>query len=311
MTQGIDSHLVQFWRKPAADKLRSLRYHFKTGLWNRLCPRIPLPTRLPYGGWWLAGNDLLSDAVFAGVFEGPDVKFLERFLVEATTVIDIGAHLGFYTLLMSSKVGAQGRVLAFEPSPREFRHLKTHLRINGRANVRSENVALADRSGSMELFLTRPPGTTGNSLRRPEVNCVQSVNVPVVTLDEYLSEKDIQEVDLIKLDAEGAELKILAGAVGLLSRSRRPLILCEINDPVIGLYGWEHRGEDVIEFLESRSFRWYALNAEGSPIPLVKSSSYCTDLIAVPEERARESAVAARGETVGVGSMDTRQESRK
>jgi len=298
MNEEISSQFVQFWRKTTADKVRAFRYRFKTGLWNRLCPRIPLPTRLSHGGWWLARNDALSDAVFARIFDGPDVKFLERFLEEATTVIDIGAHLGFYTLLMSSMVGTQGHVLAFEPSPREFRHLKTHIRINERTNVRAENVAMADRSGRMELFVADVPWTTGNSLRPPRADRVHPVTVPVVTLDEYLSEKDIQEVDLIKLDAEGAELKILRGAVGLLSRSRRPLILCEINDPVISACGWEHRGEDVIEFLEAKGFRWSGLSTDGTPIPLVKSSSYCTDLIAVPEERARELAVASGMEMV-------------
>jgi len=298
MTHALTSHLVQFWRKTTADKLRALRYRFKTQVWNRLCPGIPLPTHLPYGGWWLARNDPLSDAVFARTFDGPDVRFLERFLGDATTVIDIGAHLGYYTLLMSSRVGSQGHVLAFEPSPREFRNLKTHIRINSCANVRLENAALADRSGSMELFLTRPPGTTGNSLRRPQVNCLHSVSVRVLTLDGYLSDKGIQEIDLIKLDAEGAELKILTGAVGLLSRSRRPLILCEINDPIMALYGWEHRGEDVIKFLETKGFRWYGLNADGIPITLVKSLSYSTDLIAVPEERLKELAVAVTAEGI-------------
>jgi FkbM family methyltransferase len=296
MTQEVSSPMAQFWRKPTADKLRALRYRFKTGLWNHVFPRIPLPTRLPYGGWWLARNDLLSDAVFARILDGPDVKCLERFLGEATTVIDIGAHLGFYTLLMSSRVGNRGRVLAFEPSPREFRHLKTHIRINRRANVRAENVALADRSGRMELFVADVPWTTGNSLRRPRADHVEPIAVPVITLDEYLSEKGIQEVDFIKLDAEGAELKILDGAVGLLSRLRRPLILCEINDPVIAACGWEHRGEDVIEFLEAKGFQWFGLSTDGSPMPLVKSSLYCADLIAVPEERAGELAVAAGAE---------------
>lgn len=288
MTQEITSHVVQFWRKPTADKLRALRYRFKTGVWNHICPQVPLPTRLPHGGWWLARNDALSDAVFARIFDKPSIRFLERFLREATTVIDIGAHLGFYTLVMSSRVGTRGEVLAFEPSPREFRHLKTHIRINRCANVQLENVALADCSGSMELFVLSAPWTTGNSLRRPRVDGVQSVTVPVTTLDEYLSEDHIGEVDLIKLDVEGAELKILGGAVGLLSRSRRPLILCEINDLVIADYGWEHCGEDVIKFLEAKRFRWYGLNADGSLIPHVKSSWYSTDLIAVPEERAKE-----------------------
>ena len=89
MNQEIISHMTQFWRKPTADKLRALRYHFKTGLWNHFCPQIPFPTRLPHGGWWLARNDLLSDAVFARICDGSDVKFLERFLREATTVVDI------------------------------------------------------------------------------------------------------------------------------------------------------------------------------------------------------------------------------
>lgn len=293
MTHGMSSHLVQFWRKPSPDKLRALRYRFKTGVWNRVCPQIPLPTRLPHGGWWLARNDALSDAIFARIYDGPEVRFLERFLGEATTVIDIGAHLGFYTLLMSSKVGSMGHVLAFEPSPREFRDLKMHIRINRRTNVQPEELALADRSGRMVLFVVGPPWTTRNSLRPPNIKGVQSIAASVVTLDEYLFEKGMQEVDLIKLDAEGAELKILGGAVGLLSRPRRPVILCEINDPVIAECGWEHRGEDVIEFLETKGFRWYGLSVDGSPVPLAKSSFYCADLIAVPEERIREVAVAA------------------
>lgn len=276
---------LSFWRKTNADKVRALRYRFKTNLWNRFCPQIPLPTRLPLGGWWLARNDFLSDAIFARIFDVPSVKFLERSVREGTTVIDIGAHLGFYTLLMSSAVGPSGRVLAFEPSPREFPHLSTHIRINRRSNVQVENVALADMRGKIEFFLTESPRTTGNSLRRPKVNCLGSVDVPTLTLDDYISEKGVHEVDLIKLDTEGAELKILTGATGLLSRSRRPVILCEINDPVLVLYGWEHRGENVIEFLEGRGFRWYDLSDDGHPIALVKSSSYSTDLVAVPEER--------------------------
>jgi FkbM family methyltransferase len=298
MSQEISSHLVQFWRKPSADKWRALRYRFKTGVWNHVCPEIPLPTRLSYGGWWLARNDALSDAIFARIFDGPDVRFLERFLGEATTVVDIGAHLGFYTMLMSSRVGPKGKVFAFEPSPREFRKLKTHIRINRCTNAQAEESALADYVGRTELFVVGAPWTTRNSLRPPKIDGLQSVSARVVTLDGYLLEKDIREVDLIKLDAEGAELKILEGSVNLLSRSRRPLILCEINDPVIAECGWEHRGEDLVAFLEAKGFRWYGLSADGSPVPLAKSSSYCGDFVAVPEERVAEVTVTAGKKTI-------------
>lgn len=284
-----------FWRKSRAEKIQSLRYRFKTRVWNQLCPEIPLPVRVSYGGWWLARNDALSDAVFAQIFNGPEIKFLERVLEDGTTVIDVGAHLGFYTLLMSKRVGSRGRVVAFEPSPREFRQLATHIRINRCTNVQLEELALADCAGFKEFFVVGAPWTTRNSLRPPRIDRVHSISTRIVTLDGYLDDKRIREVDLIKLDAEGAELTIFAGALRLLSRLRRPLILCEINDPVIAECGWQHRGADLIDFLEAKGFRWHAFNRDGSLRPIARASSYCGDFVAVPEERMREVAVDIRG----------------
>jgi len=300
MNHGMMSRAAQFWRKSSTEKVRALRYHFKTEVWNRMCPGVPLLTRLPHGEWWLARNDALSDGVFARIFDGPDIKFLECALAEGMTVIDVGGHLGFYTLLMSRRVGPGGRVVAFEPSPREFRHLETHIRINRCANVRAEQVALADHCGRMDLYLVDGPWTTRNSLRSPQMEGVQPVSVRVATLDQYLSANGPDRVDLIKLDAEGAELRILHGAAGLLSQARRPIVLCELNDPVIAECGWGHRGEDVLDFLEEKKFRWFELSEDGSPTPLLKCSTYCTDLVAVPEERLEE---VVGGHRRGVASV--------
>jgi FkbM family methyltransferase len=275
--------------------MQSLRYRFKTRLWNQLCPEIPLPARLSHGGWWLARNDALSDAVFGHIFNGPEIKFLERVLENGTKVIDIGAHLGFYTLLMSKRVGPRGRVVAFEPSPREFRRLGRHIRINRCRNVQLEELALGDRQGCKEFFVVGAPWTTRNGLRPPRIEGVQSVPTSIATLDSYLAEKDLHGIDLVKLDAEGAELEIFGGAVRLLSSLQRPLVLCEINDPVIAECGWQHRGADVIEFLEAKGFRWHGLNRDGSLRPLARASSYCGDFVAVPEERTREVAIDTRG----------------
>jgi len=289
----------RFWRKSRLEKMQSLRYRFKTGVWNQICPEIPLPARLPYGGWWLARNDALSDAVFAQIFNGPEIKFLKRVLENGTTVIDVGAHLGFYTLLMSKKVGPKGRVVAFEPSPREFRQLGAHVRINRCRNVQLENVALADHAGCKEFFIVGTPWTTRNGLRPPRIDGVHSIPTSIVTLDWYLAEKNIREVDLIKLDAEGAELEIFKGANSFLSRFRRPLILCEINDPVIAECGWQHRGAEVIDFLEAKGFRWYAFNLDGALRPVTRATSYCADFVAIPEERTKEVLVDIRGSDSG------------
>lgn len=291
MTSGIISPRSGFWRKSTSEKVQALRYRFKTGVWNKLCSRVPLPTRLPDGMWWLAWNDALSDGAFARILDGPEIKFLEGFLRHGMTTIDVGAHLGFHTLLMSRKVGTDGHVVAFEPSPREFRHLKMHIAINRCTNVQPERLAVADRSGPRELFIAGPPWTTRNSLRAPKLEGVQAVITEAVTLDEYLSAEAVKDIDLIKLDAEGAELGILHGAVGLLSRVRRPVVLCEINDPVIAECGWGHRGQHVLDFLQSKGFTWYGLRKDGNPARLEKSTSYYADLVAVPEERINEVAV--------------------
>jgi hypothetical protein len=106
----------RFLRKPWPEKVRSLRYRFKR-LWNKAVPFVPLPTRLPWGDWWLAYNDVCGDAIFAGNFEEAERQFMERFLKPNMIVLDIGAHHGFYTLLASHKVGPTGQVIAFEPLP--------------------------------------------------------------------------------------------------------------------------------------------------------------------------------------------------
>jgi len=83
-------------------------------------------------------NDVCSDAIFTDSFEKAEIHFVENFLKEGMTVLDIGAHHGFYTILASKKVGPSGRVIAFEPSPRERRRLLLHLKLNQCSNVKVE-----------------------------------------------------------------------------------------------------------------------------------------------------------------------------
>jgi len=114
-----------FLEKPWTEKVYSIRHRFILA-WGGLLPSLPLPVRLPYGGWWLARNDECSAAVFTGNFEPSEYRFVERFVKQSMTVLDIGAHNGFYTLLAAKKVGPAGKVIAFEPSPRERARLRIH-----------------------------------------------------------------------------------------------------------------------------------------------------------------------------------------
>jgi FkbM family methyltransferase len=272
--------LGRFLKKPWSEKLRSL-----TVRWVRV---MPLPVRLPFGAWWLAEDDWLGRAILCGGLENAERSVVERILQPGMTVLDIGAHHGFYTLLASRKVGAGGRVLAFEPSPRERRKLLRHLRLNRCTNVQVEAHALGSAPGESELFVVVGYETGFNSLRPPDTpEPTQRVRVTVSTLDACLERAKIERVDFVKLDVEGGEMEVLKGAAGLLARRPRPFLLCEVQEIRTRPWGYAARG--IIEFLRCRGYRWFAPQLEGSlkPVP-ADQVEFDGNFLAVPDERMQQ-----------------------
>jgi len=279
------SRASRFWDKPLPLKLQAIRYHFKVNVWNPFCGRVPLPVRLPWGGWWLAGDDVFSDAVFAGITQEPQCQFIARLLKPGMTAMDIGAYHGFYSLLMSKLVGPDGRVVAFEPSPRAFRKLTLHLKMNRTTNVLANHAAVADFSGTSEFYMVRGYWTAASSLHRPAARQIVTVSVRVRALDDYLQEARIPAPDFIKLDAEGAEPQVFRGAMKTLTAPSRPIFLCEVDDGVISAGGWEHSGESVLQSLEAKGFQWFSLSSDGGLQPASRGGSYRGDYVAVPAEK--------------------------
>jgi FkbM family methyltransferase len=273
----------RFARKPWSEKRRSLYYR-----WVRNFPSVPLPLKLPFGGWWLVRNDYCSLAILAGTFEKEESRFVEGFLRAGMTVLDIGAHHGYYTLLASKKAGPEGRVIAFEPSPRERRFLSRHVQLSGCANVTVEACALGSERGEADLFVVEGTETGCNSLRPPKVSqATRTCRVAVEALDDYLETEGVRKVDLVKLDAEGGELEILRGANRLLERVPRPVILAEVQD--VRTQSWGYAARDIISFLDSHGFSWHRFAGNGAleALPLGQEA-YDGNFVAVPEERRQE-----------------------
>lgn len=278
--------IARFLRRPWRDQITIARFRFKV-LWNRFCPSAPFPVRLPYGGWWLAVNDVCSDEIFTGSFEKPEQCFVERFLKEGMTVVDIGAHRGFYTILASKKVGPSGNVIAFEPSPREQRRLLLHLKLNHCTNVKVEPLALARQDEGTPFFLVNGRETGCNSLRPPRVSegtC--QITVLAITLDSYLQQNQVSSVDFMKLDVEGAELEVLKGAVNLLSVYPRPAVMCEVQD--IRTEPWNYRATEICNFLGVRGYYWFSITPKGQLCVCPTKERYDENLVAVPEERLKQ-----------------------
>ena len=255
---------------------------------RRVFPEMPIPLRLPFGAWWLAENGALDHELIYNGFEETELNFVQRLLRPGMTVLDIGAHHGLYTLLASNCVGPRGRVIAFEPSPRECRRLAKHVRLNHCSNAEIEACALGKESGEADLFVVEGFRDWGNSLLPPAVpEPTRKVRVPIRRLDDLLAARGIKQVDFIKLDAEGGELAVVEGARRLLQTAPRPAILAEVED--VRTRPWGYPAREIMQLLARWNFRWFALSEIGTLYPASPDEdSYDANFVALPDERTEE-----------------------
>jgi FkbM family methyltransferase len=169
----------------------------------------------------------------AKAYEPHYVSVFRSLLSAGDTVFDVGANIGFYSILFSAWVGARGRVIAYEPDPANLKLLERNVDLNGCQNVVVRPVALSKSCGS-DVFsidrITRSTGHLGHGATYGGTIFGDAsedlINVVTSTLDEELADHGAPQ--LIKMDIEGGEYNALLGGAGLLQR-HRPLIVSELN----------------------------------------------------------------------------------
>jgi len=137
-------------------------------------------------------------------------------------VLDLGAHIGYYTLIFAKLVGDEGRVIAFEPDPSNFALLKKNVEINGFKNVELVNKAVSNQTGPARLYLSKHSAVAH---RIYDVNdgC-KSIEIEAIRLDEYFINYK-GRVDFIKMDIQGAEGAAIQGMKGLLKNNDLKLVM--------------------------------------------------------------------------------------
>ena len=177
------------------------------------------------------GNVLLyrpQDPSVVDEVYGRDVYGRER-IPTGGTVVDAGAHIGAFTLMAARRVGPAGRVLSFEPSPGTQEVLRSNVRFNGLSWVKIFPAALADASGTAPFYVASATAESPFSDTLTPLPGRAQVEVPVRRLDDVLAEEGITSVDLLKMDVEGAELRLLEGASKTLARTQR--VVMEVHRP--------------------------------------------------------------------------------
>jgi FkbM family methyltransferase len=196
-----------------------------------------------------------------GTSEKPLQEALVEMLRPGDVFYDVGANVGFFTLLAARLVGPRGAVLAFEPDPRNAEVLRSNVALNGLANVEVFERAVAETTGRRRFAIVE---STASHLADHGTDEKTTV-VDVVSLDDLDGASGPRPPTVIKLDIEGAEVDALHGAAHLIAR-HRPVIICEVH----------HTETEVRRFLQAAGYRLRTLEESEQAV------AWTSHILAVP-----------------------------
>lgn len=222
-------------RWPAAADV-AVRFGFWARRWLRLVP--PRETVAYARGHWMwfdGGSECYLDMT-QGTWEPGVVSLFETMLAPGMAVVDVGAHIGYFSLLAAKQVEPLGRVFAFEPAPGNYDLLVRNIRLNGYRNIIPVQKAVSNREGKSPLFLH--PGAVAhtlfaNTFGKPD----STIEVETITLDRFFAVEGWPTVHLVKLDIEGAEPAALEGMAELLIRNPRIWLIVEFIPHILARAG--------------------------------------------------------------------------
>lgn len=252
---------------PGGSRVR--RSHLAWVLYNYLAYRLRHKVVRVHGHhMFLDPEDNLGLSV-KGMHEPMTTEIFRRNIRKGDTVLDIGANIGYFTLIAARLVGDEGRVFAFEPNPSAFDILRKNVEANGyKKNVTLVPKAVSDSSGNVQLFLEKDGNTRWSSIYDIHESSGH-LEVDTITIDDFLTSYE-GDVDFIKLDIEGAELAALRGMTSLVKKGGELKIVAEFRPNLLERAGVPP--EDYLNFFTDNGFKlYYADEARGEIRPSDKA----------------------------------------
>ncbi|MFI6578076.1 FkbM family methyltransferase [Nocardiopsis sp. NPDC050513] len=209
-------------------------------------------------------SDIIQRYLYTfGTWEPHLTAWITHRLNTGDTFVDVGANIGYYTMLASHLVGPPGHVAAIEPVPRFHQHLQATLLLNEAHNVRTIDQAIAEEPGRVEMFLADPGNLGGASTIRPR-HVHEAFHVDAAPLPDILTPAEIRDARLIKIDVEGAEAAAVQSLAPLLDLLRPDVeLIIEITPRTLAKQGLEV--EDVIGPLRAAGFHTYRIANDYDP----------------------------------------------
>ena len=185
---------------------------------------------------------------------GHEEKFSEEMLSElrpGDVVWEVGANLGLYTVEFCERVGAEGRVVAFEPTPACFERLKESCRAELEKNCEVHQLALGKETGSVLMQIAANPLGASHSVLTSEQQAddLETIDVEMVRGDDLASERGVPSPNFLKIDVEGSELDVLEGLGGLLSHASCRAVFCEVHFGLLAERGQPYASQEIEKLL--------------------------------------------------------------
>lgn len=199
-----------------------------TGMARRMTPNPFTVSGMTFN--YPPGSTELARSIMEGSYEPDTVRLIARLLADGGCFIDGGAHFGYFSVIAARRVGASGRVFAFEPVPANCSYLERNITANGcGAIVESVKAVLSDAGGSV-LVEYDPEVPFAARIRPNGGGPVAAIaEVQAMTLDSFFSTRGWPRCDLVKVDVEGHEEKVLTGMRELAARNPRMLLIVEFS----------------------------------------------------------------------------------
>jgi len=230
MSHTLKSQMAALYRGLLPAPLRDPMWHATRAAWAAIVLRNPREARGRFAEYLVSRNsfrsivrldegfELTVDLRDEGVgrviyrnrrYEPLETAFLKSYLLPGMTVVDVGANLGYYTILASRLVGNSGRIVAIEPDPDNFGLLQQNICGNGLGNVTALRLALGAESGNVTLH--RSPANFGDHRVYSSDDNREMLEVELRRLDNVLAEVGVDQVDLLKMDVQGFEAGVIEG----------------------------------------------------------------------------------------------------
>lgn len=184
------------------------------------------------------------------------VEYFKQIIKKGDIVIDLGANIGYHTLIFAKLVGEVGHVFAFEPDPSNFELLSKNVKENKHENVTLIQKAVSDKNGKIKLYVSKRNLASHRIFDSEEKR--ESIEIEVITLDEYFKKFE-KPIKFIKIDVEGAEGATLLGASRIIKNSKNMVIIIEYFPKWIKKFGMVP--EDILKSLIEKGFKLFNINS--------------------------------------------------